>query len=118
MCGKRASLTVTSPPYNLGKSATITIHGTRRSSRYRGQADDRTRAEYLQLLCSVTENALAVSEVVIMNLQLLAGNKIALVEYLYAFRERLADIAVWDKKNAPPAMARNVMNSQYEWLIF
>jgi len=118
MDGKRATLTVTSPPYNLGKSAAITIHGPRQSSRYRGQSDDRTRADYVQLLAAVTENALDVSEVVIMNLQLLAGNKIALFEYLYAFRERLADIAVWDKKNAPPAMARNVMNSQFEWLIF
>lgn len=118
MDGKRATLTVTSPPYNLGKSAAITINGPRQSSRYRGQTDDRTRADYLQLLSAATENTLNVSEVVIMNLQLLAGNKVALAEYLYAFRERLADIAVWDKKNAPPAMARNVMNCQFEWLIF
>jgi hypothetical protein len=118
MGGARASLTVTSPPYNLGKSAAISVHGTARGSRYAGQTGDLSRADYLHLLCSVTENALAVSEVVIINLQLLAGNKIALMEYLYTFRDCLADIAVWDKGSAPPAMARNVMNSRFEWLIF
>lgn len=118
MAGTRATLTVTSPPYNMGKNAVLAGNKIPLSSRYRGQTDDRTRAEYLELLCSVTDNVLEVSEVAIVNLQMLAGNKIALLEYLYTFREYLADIAIWNKGVAPPAMARNVMNSRFEFLIF
>lgn len=114
MQGEQATLTVTSPPYNLGHSASI----SRESSRYQGHTDTRSSAEYLELLCAVTENALNASTVVIVNVQLLAGNKVALLEYLYTFRENLIDIAMWDKGSAPPAMAHNVMNSQFELLIF
>lgn len=118
MNGEHAALTVTSPPYNLGHSATLGRSNAPGKSLYLGQSDARSRADYLRLLCSVTENALQVSTVVILNIQMLAGNKIALVEFLHHFREHLIDVAIWNKGYAPPAMVRNVFNSQFEWLIF
>ncbi|MCX6377863.1 MAG: site-specific DNA-methyltransferase [Armatimonadetes bacterium] len=67
---------------------------------------------------SATRNALEVSETVIVNLQMLSGNKLAFLEYLYALRQSLADIAIWDKLNTTPAMGRNIFNSQFEFLLF
>jgi DNA modification methylase len=118
MHGEQAALTVTSPPYNLGHSTNLGHSKEWGDSRYRGQTDTRSRTEYLDLLCSATENALNASTVVIVNLQMLAGNKVAVVEYLHFFRQHLIDIAVWNKGSAPPATAGKVMNSQFEWLIF
>lgn len=117
MQGERVQLTITSPPYNLGHSASLNrmSYG---GSRYRSDTDARSLTDYLHLLIEATKNALLVSEVVIINVQLLSGNKIAVLEYLYYFRHQLIDIVVWDKGSAPPAMTRNVLNSQFEWLLF
>ena len=117
MQGERATLTVTSPPYNLGHSASITRKDYG-GSRYVGRNDALPQAEYLRLLCAATENALAASEVVIVDLQMLSGNKVAFLEYMHRFRHDVIDVAVWDKLSAPPAMARNVMDSRFDWLIF
>ncbi|HLK59418.1 MAG TPA: DNA methyltransferase [Chthonomonadaceae bacterium] len=118
MQGERAALAITSPPYNLGASATLSVALDLGASRYVGQRDARPAQDWLELLRRSTGNALAVSEVVVVNLQLLANNKVALLEYLHMFRHSLADVAVWDKGSAPPAMARNVMGSQFEFLLF
>jgi DNA modification methylase len=50
------------------------------------------------------------------NIQSLAGNKIALIEHLYDMREKFADTIIWNKKSAAPAMARKVLNSQFEYI--
>lgn len=118
IAGEKAALTITSPPYNLGKSTMLAGSAYLRDSEYLGQSDRRSPAEYLDLLCAATSAALAVSETVILNLQLLAGNKIAFTEFLYRFRNHLADIAVWDKGHAAPAMAKNVMTNRFEFLLF
>lgn len=120
--GARAALTFTSPPYNVGPAtavhgnATAAVAGTKYID---GQGDDMPPAEYLGLLVEFTRLALAHSDAVIVNLQSLANNKRTLVEYLYAVRTHLADLAIWDKGDgAAPAMAANVMNSNFEFLFF
>ena len=117
MQGERARLTITSPPYNLGHSALLFGNRFLNDSKYVGQ-DQRTRSEYVELLCAATENSLAASEIVILNMQMLSGNKVALLEWLHQFRDQLIDVAVWDKGHVAPAMARNVMNSRFEFLVF
>ena len=117
MQGERARLTITSPPYNLGHSAALAGNRHLGVSKYLNQ-DGRTREEYVQLLAAVTENALAVSDIAVVNVQMLSGNKVALLEWLHRFREQVIDVAVWDKGHAAPAMARNVLNSRFEFLVF
>ena len=87
-------------------------------SKYLHQSDNLSPAAYGALLREVTENALVVSDMAIVNVQMLAGNKVALVEYLHHFRDDLVDIAVWDKGRAQPVMARNVLNGRFEFLLF
>ena len=116
--GARATLTITSPPYNLGKSAILAENRYLKESRYLNSSDKRTTSEYLALLETITRNALEVSETVIVNLQMLAGNKLAFLEYLYLLRHSLADIAIWDKQIFPPLIGRNILSNQYEFLLF
>jgi DNA modification methylase len=114
----RVTLTFTSPPYNAGTSETLSNNSHTTDSKYvLGAGDDLNVSDYLGLLSAFTQCALDVSDWALVNLQMLAGNKIALVEYLFAFRHRLADIAIWDKGASQPAMAERVMNSDYEYLL-
>ena len=115
---ERARLTITSPPYNIGGRRGMFAAHNLGQSKYLHQSDNLSPAAYFALLRDVTENALAVSDMAIVNVQMLAGNKVALVEYLHQFREDLADIAVWDKGRAQPVMSRNVLNGRFEFLLF
>ena len=116
--GQRARLTITSPPYNIGGRRGLFGGHTLGRSKYLHQEDALPREAYGALLREVTENALTVSEIVIVNVQMLAANKVALVEYLHRFRHDLIDIAIWDKGSAQPVMARNVLNCRFEFLLF
>ena len=102
MQSEHATLTITSPPYNLGKSALLAENRYLKESRYLNSPDKRTTSEYLALLETVTRNTLEVSETVIVNLQMLSGNKLAFLEYLYLLRHNLADIVTWGKQIFPP----------------
>ena len=117
MQGERASLTFTSPPYNAGSNK-LSGNLTMRASRYQGTADHVEQDVYLELLKGFTVAALAVSETVCVNLQQLAGNKLAVIDYLAHFREHFIDLAIWDKGQAAPPMQANVLSSQFEFLIF
>jgi DNA modification methylase len=63
-------------------------------------------------------NALSVSPYAIVDIQMLANNKVAVIEWLHIMREHFADVAIWDKAVAQPAMPKNVMNAQFEFLLF
>jgi ParB-like nuclease domain/DNA methylase len=101
----------TSPPYNASGSA-IT-----KSSRYISP-DDKTSDEYYHLLDSSTRNMMKYSGCVVINIQALAGNKVCVMKFLYDFRNHIIDIAIWNKGNAAPAIQKNVMSSQFEFMIF
>jgi DNA modification methylase len=59
-----------------------------------------------------------VSNCLCVNLQQLAGNKIAFIEYLHQMRLHIIDVAIWDKGHGAPQMAANVMSNRFEYLIF
>ncbi|OQA10901.1 MAG: DNA methylase [Bacteroidetes bacterium ADurb.Bin397] len=65
-----------------------------------------------------TNNAILFSDYLICNIQSLSGNKVALIEYLYKYKDQFIDVAIWDKQHGAPAMAKNVMNSAWEYLFF
>ena len=116
--GERPTLTITSPPYNIGGRMGLPNDHRREVSKYLHHTDALPHADYLRLLETFTENALCVSEVVIVNVQMLAPNKIALIEYWHRFRHDFMDVIVWDKGRAQPAFTKNVLNSRFEWLLF
>lgn len=118
MNGKIANLSFTSPPYNAGKSESLSGNTHTTDNKYNEYNDNQTQSDYLDLLIGFTNNALMNSEYLICNIQSLAGNKIALIEYLYQYKNQFIDVAIWDKGHGAPAMAENVMTSAWEYMFF
>lgn len=118
MNGEKANLSFTSPPYNAGKSESLSGNTHTVDNKYNEYNDNQNQSDYLNLLIDFTNNALLNSEYLICNIQSLAGNKIALIEYLHYFKNNFIDVAIWDKGHGAPAMAENVMTSAWEYLFF
>jgi DNA modification methylase len=118
MNGEKADMAFTSPPYNAGKSETLSGNTHKTDNKYNEYNDNQTQSDYLNLLIGFTNNALINSEYLICNIQSLAGNKIALIDYLYKYKNNFIDVAIWDKGHGAPAMAENVMTSSWEYMFF
>jgi len=118
MNGKHADIAFTSPPYNAGKSEALSGNTHTTDNKYNEYNDNQNQSDYLDLLIGFTNNALMNAEYLICNIQSLAGNKIALIEYLYQYRNNFIDVAIWDKGHGAPAMAENVMTCAWEYMIF
>jgi len=119
MGGEKGQICFTSPPYNLGENIAISnrFQALKDSgSAYQGGEDDLNDSAYLELLTKFTENALQFNQYAFVNIQSLAGNKVSLIDYVYYFRNRFADVAIWHKTNQQPAMAEKVMNSSFEYI--
>lgn len=114
MDGVKADMCFQSPPYNIGKNAQLNDRDD--DNKYINYNDD--NPEYKELLTATTENAINNSKYVGINIQMLSGNKKDFVLWLSDFREYLCDIAIWYKDNVAPAMARRVMNSAFEFVVF
>lgn len=118
MNGEKAKISFTSPPYNAGKSESLSGNTHSGDNKYDSYNDNQSSDDYLDLLVEFTNNALLNSDYLICNIQSLAGNKIALIEYLYKYKNNFIDVAIWDKGHGAPAMAENVMTSAWEYMFF
>jgi DNA modification methylase len=118
MNGEKADIAFTSPPYNAGKSEALSGNTHTTDNKYNEYNDNQTQSDYLDLLVGFTNNALMNAEYLICNIQSLAGNKVALIDYLYQYKNNFIDVAIWDKGHGAPAMAENVMTSAWEYMFF
>jgi len=118
MNGDYASMTFTSPPYNMGISSRLDRDMEQDNNLYIDEEydDNQTEDAWYDLMVAATEAALLNSEYVFINVQSLAGNKKALIEYLHFFVDNFADVIVWDKGSASPAMGRRITNSRFEFV--
>ena len=114
MNGNKADIAFSSPPYNAGTTATETAMG--KTTKYNGNDDNKTEADYIAFLNSYIECAIEHCEYVFMNVQSISNNKIALIDVLYHNKDIYADTIIWDKIHGQPAMAENVMNSVFEYV--
>lgn len=115
MDGKIADMTFTSPPYNAGKTEKLSGNTHTNENKYNSYNDE--NENYGQLLFDSTKNSIKNSLYSFINLQMLAGNKKELVNFLHYFNDNLVDIMIWNKVNSQPAMASNVLNSQFEFIF-
>jgi len=115
MNGEKAEIAFTSPPYNTKENAKLSPHQSN-GTKYNSYSDDLEDDEYLKLLTDFTNNSLLFSDYSFVNIQSLSGNKTALIDYLYNLKSIYADTLIWNKQNAQPAMANNVLNSQFEYV--
>ena len=108
-----AAITFTSPPYNAGKEGWLGSS----ESKYEGDADNSDWRDYAQFLSDFTRNHLSRCCYLFINIQMLRGNKLALIDFMHTFMFNIADIIIWDKETAQPAMAENILNSQFEFIL-
>ena len=118
MDSEKADISFTSPPYNAGKSEKLSGNTHTDDNKYNLYNDNQSKDDYLKLLIDFTNNSLMFSNYLVCNIQSLAGNKIAIIEYLYNFKDNFIDVAIWDKEHAAPQMAKNVFNSVWEYMFF
>lgn len=118
MNGEKADIAFTSPPYNAGKSEALSGNTHTTDNKYNEYNDNQTKDNYLDLLIGFTNNAILNSEYLICNIQSLAGNKIALIEYLNKYKNNFIDVAIWDKGHGAPVIAENVMANAWEYMFF
>lgn len=110
-----ATMTLTSPPYNVGKNNYGSDLG--RSQKYLTKSDDiKSDEEYLELLSSVLENSLKRSTYVFWNITHTSGNKISLIDFNYKYKLKYVDTIIWKKSTTLPAIEPNVLNSDYEYI--
>lgn len=115
MNGERADIAFTSPPYNAGDSEMLTNNSHMTTSKY--QNSDDNLSNYDELLFKSTQNNIDFAKYAFINIQMLAGNKLVFCDYMGKFKQCLCDILIWNKNNPQPAMARRVMNSQFEFVL-
>lgn len=107
--GEQSDICFTSPPYNIGIDPN-------QQNKYKNNSDDLNDLDYLEFLKKFTAISLQYCKFVFVNIQSLAGNKVALIDYLHGLKKNYADTIIWDKGSAQPAMAKNVLNSRYEYV--
>jgi len=115
--GGTVDAVVTSPPYALGSGMRLrgpNASGTKLSP----YAESEDAAEsWLPLMRTWTGLALERAQAVVVNVQLLAPNKRALIAWWNENSDRFCDLLVWDKGTSQPAMADGVCNSRHELLV-
>lgn len=115
MQGKSAAISFTSPPYNA--NINVDARKEKKTPKYLNDNDQKSTQNYADFLQASLDATLPHAQFVIINIQILADNKKALFQFLNNNANTLADILVWDKTWAQPAIHPNVTNSQYELLL-
>ncbi len=105
-----AKLTITSPPYNVGKNH---IYETKQK-KYENDAD--VKDNYGDWLGERLQEMLRVSETVLLNIQMLSNNKIDVINLQHRFKDKFKDVMIW-AKNGQPAMEPGVLNSCFEFIF-
>ena len=117
---------ITSPPYTM----CLRIHSGRYmsrwgwkgnvgsfSSKYDGCKDDLPMDKYFSFQDEFIDKALQVTDLMFYNIQMITGNKVALLQLLGKYAEKIKEIIIWNKGHAQPAMQNGVLNSQYEFIF-
>jgi len=118
MGDNRSDMVFTSPPYNAGKSESLSGNTHTTDNKYQdGYDDDQTQEGWAELIKKSLDAIIPYSQYQFYNIQMLAGNKRAFLHLLGDYAEQVVDIAVWNKGHGAPAMAKNVMNSAYEFIV-
>lgn len=116
MGGGIADIAFASPPYNTGGIGKSLTKDDGRS-KYLANNDDMTDDGYTEFLNKYIHNACECSKYNFVNVQWLANNKNSLIEMIKSNQRILGDILVWDKTRSQPAAAKNVLNSEFEFVF-
>ncbi len=120
--GVKADVIITSPPYNMNlrvhSGRYMSQHGWRNiDGKYLTYSDDLPMDKYFEFQKEFIEKALKLTDLLFYNIQMVTGNKVALFKLLGEFADKIKEVIIWDKINAQPAIMKNTLNSQYEFII-
>lgn len=115
--GKNFDLCFTSPPYALGKSASLSGNKSISKNGKAYDSHDDDPKEWADLMDGWWSSSIGHVSSWVVNVQPLAGNKRDLFKWIHNRVDQLVDIATWDKGHAAPQMAQGVMSSRFEWII-
>jgi DNA modification methylase len=114
MDGKKADMSFTSPPYNMGENSKLSFHDSR-GSKYTNSDD--SLDNYKELISKSTELSIEYAKESFVNLQILAKNKKEILHWLADLSDYFKDIFFWKKQTVQPSRAYNVANSQTEIIL-
>lgn len=105
MDGERADVAFTSPPYNM--AVTKMSDKCPNRAMHNGQAyneydDNKSDADYTNLLESALGNCLAHADDVMFNIGILKASKMGIISMMYDFKDKFCDIIVWNKSQSMP----------------
>lgn len=100
----KADVIFCSPPYNR-----------KRNDKYEHYDD--VIPDYYKFLVDFTENAIAKTNKVFINIQKNYYNKKEIFEYIGKFSDKIYEIFIWEKLNPLPSNGFNITNA-YEFIIF
>lgn len=115
LINENVSITFTSPPYNVSKNSSLHGNTNLKTSKYLNNED--SIENFDDLLIDSVNQSLNKSQYIFYNIQQLSNNKIDVIKFLYKFKNELVDTIIWDKQHTAPAMARNVLNSRFEYIF-
>jgi len=105
------NLTITSPPYNFNAGSGL---GTKYNKSFK---DNLSQEQYFEWSVKIITECMRVSKLVCWNIQMIAGNKEALLKYIGYFHKEIREIIIWDKQYSEPAINEKVLNSEYEFIL-
>lgn len=115
MGGGIADIAFSSPPYNAGFGANLTKDNGR--SKYINGDDDMSQDAYQKFIEKYILMGNKYAKYNFVNIQMLANNKMAIIDTLEHLKNNIADIMIWDKGRSQPAAAANVLNSEFEFVL-
>lgn len=119
--GNKADITITSPPYGMGRTAHLRKHieqgvVSRDGKTFYGNGGD-SASEWANLMETFFFVSQKFSETQFINVMMVADNKINLIKFVSNHLDNLVDIIVWNKHTCPPQIHENVLNNGYEFVF-
>lgn len=112
MSDDSATITITSPPYNLEKQINTN------SNIYSQYEDNLSEEEYYIFIKKVITELIRVTKYyVFFNFQILSNNKSAYLKIISDFKENIKDIIIWHKKQFTPPIQPTVLGSEFEFVF-
>lgn len=120
---KAFDLCITSPPYNMNLRVNAKGDGycsrqivKELSTKYSNYSDNLPMDDYYSFLLDFIGEALRVSNMLFLNIQMITGNKPAVARAVGDHGHNLKEVIIWDKCVAQPSIADRVLNSQFEFI--
>lgn len=108
-------ITITSPPYNIGKSR---INGGFNSKSYDKYKDNLTKEDYFEKTNIWVDEMIRVTKYhVFYNIQEVTGNKGIISFIMNQYKDHIKEVFIWAKNNPPSSIVETMCSSGYEYIF-